>query len=107
MSNSSPSRPASGEAAHHTQAVEPGSSEGMSTRAPTTGRSRPGQNVTPQDASDESGLALPHERDQTSAMTDAQPDPQVRQAARDLKRNLQDTGKAAAMDRTYQKLKGP
>ena len=87
--------------------VAPGSSEGMPTRTPVTGRSRPGQSVTPQDASDESSLALPHERDQASNMTAAQPDPQIRQAARDLKQNLQDTGKSAAMNQTYQKLKGP
>ena len=85
--------------------VAPGSSEGMPTKTPATGRSRPGQNVTPQDASDESSLALPHERDQASNMTAAQPDPQIRQAARDLKQNLQDTGKSAAMNQTYQKLK--
>ena len=85
----------------------PGSSEGMPTRTPVTGRSRPGQSVTPQDASDESSLALPHERDQASNMTAAQPDPQIRQAARDLKQNLQDTDKSAAMNQTYQKLKRP
>ena len=84
----------------------PGSSEGMPTRTPVTGRSRPGQSVTPQDASDESSLALPHERDQANSMTAAQPDPQIRQAARDLKQNLQDTDKSAAMNQTYQKLKG-
>ena len=84
----------------------PGSSEGMPTRTPVTGRSRPGQSVTPQDASDESSLALPHERDQANNMTAAQPDPQIRQAARDLKQNLQDTDKSAAMNQTYQKLKG-
>ena len=103
-------RPDSGETARHTQAVEPaepGSSEGMPAKTPAKGRSRPGQSVTPQDASDESSLALPHERDQASDMTATQPDPQIRQAARDLKRNLQDTGKSAAMDRAYQKLKGP
>jgi hypothetical protein len=88
-------------------ALEAGSSEGMPTRTPATGRSRPGQSVTPQDASDESSLALPHERDQTSNMTAAQPDPQIRQAARDLKQNLQDTDKSAAMNQTYQKLKRP
>lgn len=92
-------------AAQPPQTTEPGSSEGMATQTPAKGRSRPGQSVTPQDASDESSLALPHERDQSSDMTAAQPDPQVRQAARDLKRNLQDTGKSAGMDQTYQKLK--
>ena len=87
--------------------VAPGSSEGMPTKTPASGRSRPGQNETPQDASDESSLALPHERDQANNMTAAQPDPQIRQAARDLKKNLQDTDKSAAMNQTYQKLKGP
>lgn len=85
--------------------AEPGRSEGMPAKIPATGRSRPGQNLTPQDASDESSLALPHERDQSSNMTATQPDPQVQQAARDLKQNLQDTSKSAAMDRAYQKLK--
>ncbi len=105
-----PRPPAKAAAAQHPPALasaEPGSSEGMPAQTPAAGRSRPGQNVTPQDASDESSLALPHERDQTSRMTAAQPDPQIRQAARDLKQNLQDTGKSAAMDQAYQKLKRP
>lgn len=94
-------------AAQRGPAGEPGHSEGMPAKTPSAGRSRPDQSVTPKDASDESNLALPHERDQSSDMTDAQPDPQIQQAARDLKRNLQDTDKSAAMDRTYQKLKSP
>jgi hypothetical protein len=101
--------PVGTEAAQHKQApapVEPGSSEGMPAKTPATGRPRPGQSATPQDASDESSLALPHERDQASNMTAKQPDPQIRQAARDLKQDLQDTGKSAAMNQTYQKLKG-
>ena len=113
MSSPRPSRapqtPDSAEAAQHTQAVEavePGSSEGMPTKTPVRGRSRPGQIVTPQDASDESSLALPHERDQAGNMTATQPDPQLRQAARDLKKKLQDTGNSAVMDQAYQKLKG-
>ena len=109
MASSSPSpadqSPDTGEAAHHAHTAEPGSSEGMPAKTPSPGRSRPGQAATPQDASDESSLALPHERDQSSDMTDTQPDPQVQQAARDLKRNLQDTDKSLAMDKTYQKLR--
>jgi len=77
----------------------------MPARTPSSGRSRPGQAATPKDASAESSLALPHERDQSSDMTDTQPDPQIQQAARDLKRNLQDTDKSLAMDKTYQKLR--
>ena len=99
--------PDGGRAAQHGPTGTPGRSEGMPAKTPSPGRSRPGQSVTPKDASDESNLALPHERDQSRDMTDAQPDPQVQQAARDLKRNLQDTDKSAAMDRAYQKLKSP
>ena len=99
--------PDSGRAAQHGPAGAPDRSEGMPAKTPSPGRSRPGQSATPKDASDESNLALPHERDQSSDMTDPQPDPQVQQAARDLKRNLQDTDKSAAMDRAYQKLKNP
>lgn len=105
-----PRPPDNAAAAQHQPAAasaEPGSSEGMLAKTPAAGRSRPGQSVTPQDASDESSLALPHERDQASHMTAAQPDPQIRQAARDLKQHLQDTGKSAAMDQAYQKLKRP
>lgn len=114
MRSSRPSRanqpPDSAEAAQHKQAaapVEPGSSEGMPARTPAVGRPRPGQGVTPKDASDESSLALPHERDQAHNMTATQPDPQIRKAARDIKQNLQDTGRSAAMNQAYQKLKRP
>ena len=82
---------------------EPGSSAGM---APVT----PAQNPPPADATDKlregaKGLALPHERDQSSDMTGTRPDPQVQQAGRDLERGLQDTGKSTPMDKTYDKLK--
>ena len=83
----------------------PGSSQGMPRRAAKPGRSRPGRAETPQDASDEASLALPHERDQSTEMGEPLPDPQVQQAERDLRRGLQDTGNSPAMDSTYQKLK--
>jgi hypothetical protein len=84
---------------------QPGQSEGMPVKTPAAGRPRPGRAETPGDASDEASLALPHERDQSTDMTDAQPDPQVRQASRDLRRGLQDTGKSAPMDKAYDRLK--
>ncbi|MDP2448309.1 MAG: hypothetical protein Q8M93_22045 [Polaromonas sp.] len=84
---------------------QPGQSEGMPARTPAAGRPRPGRAETPADASDEASLALPHERDQSTDMTDTQPDPQVRQASRDLRRGLQDTGKSAPMDKAYDRLK--
>lgn len=84
---------------------QPGQSEGMPVKTPSAGRSRPGRAETPGDASDEASLALPHERDQSTDMTDAQPDPQVQQASHDLRRGLQDTGESAPMDKAYDRLK--
>lgn len=83
---------------------EPGSSQGMSpvTPAGTGTQSKKGEKL-PDPAS--SGLALPHERDQTVDMTDAVPDPQVKQAERDLRSGLQDTGKSRPMNAAYEKLK--
>lgn len=90
----------------HSKTPDPmGSGAGRPSRTSAAGRSRPGQAETPQDASDEANLALPHERDQSTAMTGPQPDPQVQQAQRDLSRGLQDTDKSAPMNTTYQKLK--
>ncbi len=82
-----------------------GTSTGMPDKTPAPGRARPGQATSPADASDEASLALPHERDQSTDMTSAAPDPQLRQAHTDLGRGLQDTGKSPAMDATYDKLK--
>ncbi|WP_395056263.1 hypothetical protein [Polaromonas sp.] len=84
---------------------QPGSSDGMPPKNPSPGRARPGQAPSPADASDEASLAMPHERDQSTDMTSAVPDPQIRQADADLRRGLQDTGKSPAMDAAYDKLK--
>ncbi|MDO9359050.1 MAG: hypothetical protein Q7T70_08690 [Polaromonas sp.] len=86
-------------------ASQPGSSEGMPRKQASEGRSRPGQAETPADASDEASLAMPHERDQSTDMTDPQPDAKVKQAHTDLKRGLQDTSKQPAMDDAYRKQK--
>jgi hypothetical protein len=48
---------------------------------------------------------LPHERDQSTGMTDGAPSEDIQQAHRDLERGLQDTGRAPETDRTYEKLK--
>lgn len=77
----------------------------MPVKTPAPGRARPGRAETPADASDEASLALPHERDQSIDMTEKASDPQVQQASRDLRRGLQDTGKSAPMDQTYDRLK--
>jgi len=61
--------------------------------------------AAPDTPSDETGLALPHERDQSTDMTSAAPDPLIQQADADLHRGLQDTGKSPAMDAAYDKRK--
>lgn len=76
----------------------------MPARTPLSQRSRPGKHATPADGSVESSLSLPHERDQALDMTSEASDPQVEQAARDLKRGIKDTSKAPEMDQAYRKL---
>lgn len=60
---------------------------------------------TPRDASVESSLALPHERDQSTDMTAEAVDPAMRQAAQDLRCGRQDTSKGVEADQAYQKQK--
>lgn len=67
--------------------------------------SQAGRQITPQDAAVEASLELPSDRDQSSDMTAATPDPLVQQAAEDLARGLSDTSKAAETDKAYQKQK--
>jgi hypothetical protein len=79
--------------------------KGMPARVPQDGEARVGKPLTPKDAADEASLALPHERDQSTDMTPAKPDPTIRQAGRDLDRGLKDTSKGPEMDRAYTGLK--
>jgi hypothetical protein len=84
----------------------PATSQGMPAkdpREPSAGQ--PGRQITPKDASAEASLELPSDRDQSSAMTAAELDPKVQQAATDLKRGLSDTSKGAETDKAYQKQK--
>lgn len=48
---------------------------------------------------------LPHERDESVGVTDGVQSAHVQQAARDLRRGLQDTDRGPVMDRTYKRLK--
>lgn len=50
-------------------------------------------------------LFLPHQRDQSTDMTDGKPDAVIGQAKRDLSSDKQDTSKAPEMNRSYQKQK--
>ena len=87
------------------------------TTAPATGKGMPAKDarepqssqtnrqITPKDAAVEASLELPSDRDQSSDMTAAEPDPLVQQAAIDLARGLSDTSKGAETDKAYQKQK--
>ena len=48
---------------------------------------------------------MPNERDESVAMTPAEPDPVMQQAATDVARGLQDTTSGAELNRAYKKLK--
>ena len=60
-------------------------------------------NLASLEAGDE--LALPNERDQKVGATGGIPSAVVQQAARDLKRGLQDTSKGLETDAAYAKLR--
>ena len=67
--------------------------------------SQAGRQITPKDAAVEASLELPSDRDQSTDMTAATPDPLIQQAAIDLQRGLSDTSKGAETDKAYQKQK--
>ena len=79
-------------------------SQGMPARSPRPQSDQTDHLRTPEDASVESSLELPHERDQATDMTADAPDPQIRQAAKDVARGITDTSKATELDATYRKL---
>jgi hypothetical protein len=88
------------------ETTTPVSGKGMPAKDPQEPASgQTGRQITPKDASAEASLELPNDRDQSSDMTAAEPDPQVKQAAKDLKRGLSDTSKGAETDKAYQKQK--
>ena len=49
--------------------------------------------------------AMPHERDESTGMTDGVPSKRVQQGHSDLKRGVQDTSRAIESDAAYRKLK--
>lgn len=102
MSTSKPSR-AANPLAQRQETHKTG--KGMPVKTPHEGRDKVDQAPTLKDAADETSLALPHERDQSTDMTAKKPDPKIRQAGRDLDRGLQDTSKSPEMNRAYNKLK--
>ena len=81
--------------------------KGMPARTPQAGREQEDaiREHTQRDVSDEASLSLPHERDQSTNMTNDRPDPDIKQAKRDVDSGKQDTSKAPEMNRAYQKQK--
>ena len=84
----------------------PASGQGMPAKdAQEPQSSQAGRQTTPKDAAVEASLELPSDRDQSTDMTAATPDPLIQQAAIDLKHGLSDTSKGAETDKAYQKQK--
>ena len=79
--------------------------KGMPAKTPRDGGARVGKQLTQVDASAEASLSLPHERDENKAMTNATPQPKIRQAKRDMDAGLQDTSNEPEMIVAYKKLK--
>lgn len=82
------------------------SGKGMATQTPAAGGGQLGTSEPePRDASGESNMSLPHERDQWTDMTPDTPDPMIEQASRDVAAGRQDTSKAQETDKTYEKFR--
>jgi hypothetical protein len=79
--------------------------KGMPARDAKPGPGRTGRQPTAHDASVESSLAVPNERDQSTDMTADVPDPKIQQAAIDVNSGREDTSKAQETNRAYQKQK--
>jgi len=60
---------------------------------------------TPRDAAGNAQLRMPDERDEALDITNDAPDPLMEQAAVHVARGVQDTSKAAELDRANKKLK--
>lgn len=82
------------------------SGKGMPTSTPATGGGQWGTTENePRDVLSDSSMALPHERDQWTDMTNDTPDPIIEQASRDVKNGLKDTSKGLETDQAYEKLR--
>jgi hypothetical protein len=83
----------------------PGEHRGMPTKNPQAQDPQVGKQLTERDGSAEASLHLPHERDQSVAMTETGRSPDTEQAYRDETRGLKDTSKQPEMDAAYKKQK--
>ena len=83
---------------------QPAAGKGMPAKDPQPQAPLVGKQPDLKDASVETTLELPRDRDEAPDMTGSQPSPRIKQAAQDIKEGLKDTSKAPEMDRTYKKL---
>ena len=79
--------------------------KGMLAKKPLQDRPLDALSRTPHDAAVEASLRLPHERDESTDMTQDTPDPMIEQARQDVKNGMQDTSKGLEMNQAYKKLK--
>ena len=84
--------------------AQTGGGKGKPATEPQPQKPQTGRQPDFKDGSAESSLELPSDRDQAADMTGGQIDPVIKQAAKDLKKGLEDTSKAIEADRTYKKL---
>ncbi len=78
------------------QPAQKAQTEHQPTREPQTGKNE----------SIKQSHHLPHDRDESVAMTASDTDPLIEQAARDIEGGLKDTSRAPEMDRSYKKMSG-
>ena len=79
--------------------------KGMPAKTPLPDRPLDTRARTPHDASVEASLRMPHERDESTDMTQDTPDPMIEQARQDIKNGMQDTSKSPEMNQASKKLK--
>ena len=82
-----------------------GTHRGMQATPSSDARASGGNLQTPNDASLQASLELPHERDQQADSTGGQPSTKMKQAGRDLSHGVQDTSRAPEMNRAYEQVK--
>ena len=81
------------------------SGKGMPAKKPLQERPLDTLTRTQHDTSVGASLRMPHERDESTDMTQDTPDPMIEQARQDIKNGMQDTSKSPEMNQAYKKLK--
>ena len=83
----------------------PAEHRGMPAKDPQVQDDQVGKQLTERDGSAEMSLHMPHERDQSTAMTQTGRSPITKQAFEDEVHGLEDTSKQPEMDAAYKKQK--